>query len=193
MTEANNLKANLTWVHLFCDFVQSGAIAKMGANAFAVLMAVKSHAAMNDGISCPSADTIAQYVGLSRRQVMRELARLVSDGRLTKVRTQRASLYRLTERIQLTNDEGTPMQTAQFPYAPLTVEQIRKEIKKYLESGELAAGSPIVIQQLNVNVVVGGTMNNFNVPTTNLDDIKDPRLRAKFEAMIERAKTCRKD
>jgi hypothetical protein len=45
----NNKTANLNWVYILCDFVQSGAIAEMGTSAFAVLMAIKAHAAINDG------------------------------------------------------------------------------------------------------------------------------------------------
>ena len=186
-----NLKANLTWVHLFCDFVESGAIAKMGTSAFAVLMAVKSHAAMNDGQSCPAAATIGRYVGLSYRQVTRELSRLVELGHLERIRTGRANTYRLTERLQL-NDEttGEPTALAHFPYVPLAVEEIRTQIKAFIATQQLPAGSPIVIQQLNVAIQIGEhNTQNMVVPTgADPEAIADPRLREKVAAMIEKAK-----
>ncbi len=189
--QKTNLKANLTWVHLFCDFVESGAIAKMGTSAFAVLMAVKSHAAMNDGQSCPAAATIGRYVGLSYRQVTRELSRLVELGHLERIRTGRANTYRLSERIQL-NDEttGEPTALAQFPYVPLAIEQIRTQLKAFLATNKLPEGSPIVIQQLNINVQIGehNTQNSVNAPGADPEAIADPRLREKVAAMIEKAK-----
>jgi hypothetical protein len=186
------LKANTAWFHVFCDFVQSGEMAKMGLSTFGVLVAIKSHAALHDGQSCPAASTIAKYVGLSRRQVVTHLARLAELGYLQKESVGRLNRYQLTERIQITDEEtGEPTALAHFPYVPLAVEEIRTQIKAFLASNTLPAGSPIVIQQLNIGIQIGEhNIQNIVVPAgAEPEAIADPRLREKVVAMIEKAKT----
>lgn len=188
----NNKTANLNWVHIFCDFVQSGAIAEMGTSAFAVLMAVKAHAAINDGKSCPSAETIAKYVGLSRRQVTRELDKLVQRGHLQRERTSRANKYTLTEQLVIKSEQGEPAEIASFPYIPQAIEQVRAQLKEYLTGMQLPEGSPIVIQQLNINVPIGANSPHFHNSIVS-QVISDPKLQAKMEALEAKAKTKKND
>lgn len=146
-------KAETSWFHVFNAMVQSGDVAQMGPHAVATYLVIKAHTNFSTGRAFPSIETIVEKSGVSRAQVMRSLQTLEQFGYLAKERSGRNNIYRLREKVAISDQDGRPAAVATWDYLPTSVREAQAELKKFIMSG-IADGKVVYIEQLNLNVQV---------------------------------------
>ena len=186
--EQNELfHAETTWFHVFRAMIESGDAARLGPHTFALYIVIKSYTNFSTGHAFPRLELLAEKSGMSRTQVKKSINALVERGYITKEKQGRRNVYRLREKIDITDESGRPAAVATWDYLPSTVEAARAELRNFLLEGR--NGEPLQyvhIERLSLTIenLQAGSHNTM----VNLGDIKDPDMRKKVFELIARAK-----
>lgn len=158
--------ANTAWFHVFQHMIFGGEAAKMGPHGFMVYCTVKAHVNFATGSAFPSVERIVELTGVSRAQVMRELARLEELGYLTKQKQGRSNVYTLREKVAITGGDGRPVAEASWDYLPSAVKGATAEIRNYLQTG--VEGTVVHIEHLTIeNLQIINANHSREVDITN--------------------------
>lgn len=144
-------QAETTWFHIFRSMMDSGDAAKMGGNAFMIYCIIKGHTNFRTGRAFPSIDTIIEKAGLSKSQVLRELATLEEMGYITRAREGRKNVYTLREKIGISDDKGRPIADATWDYVPDGVRTAVAELKHVMMTGDFKGAKIINIENMTVH------------------------------------------
>lgn len=142
------MKFDPYWFHIFKSMVDND-LRTLGPFAFAVYCVIKSHCSLRTGLAEPGIETIAQKVGISARQVMRELKTLQEHGYVQKIRVRKHNGYRLQERISAFGPRGERKAILKLEYQPAKIQELVTELKEMLHS-QRAAGHGIHIEKLQL-------------------------------------------
>lgn len=168
------LKVDTTWFSIFRTTIASGDMAKMGPYAFAVYCVIKTHANFTTGNAFPSIELISELSGISNAQVRREIHTLENIGYLLKQKIGRSNLYRVKERVGISDLSGNLHAVADWDYRPNHMMAAIDEIKNTVSLGDLTSGRIVNIEKLTVinNVNSGsGTQININGNVLNSNDL----------------------
>ena len=164
MAQGELFEAQTTWFHIFNAMIESGDVAKLGPYAVTVYLVIKAHTNFSTGRAFPAIETIVEKSGVSKRQVIECLKSLEAFGYLTKEKVGRNNVYRLREKIEISDKEGRPAAVATWDYLPSTVKEAKAELRNFLMSGAVD-GKIVMIEHLNLNIQVnhpGATGNILN-------------------------------
>jgi hypothetical protein len=99
----------------------------------------------------------------------------------------RKNVYTVKEKIAVTNDAGTHVETMSFDYVPAAVKAIRTQIKTYLDEGKSPDARVIQIDKLVVNLTIqnaevinNGVQINADQVTLNADGSDDEALKERL-------------
>ena len=116
------------------DMFESGLVAEIGANAFAVWMALKHHADFNTGKSFPGVRRIAELVGLNKDTVTRCL-RSLEDAKLLRTMPRgRGKTYIARERLDVRIGSAV-VASVLVDYVPSRVRERLIGIEQALDTG----------------------------------------------------------
>lgn len=180
MKQDELFKAETQWFHVFKAMIDSGDVAKMGPHAATIYLVIKAHANFATGFAFPSLETISEKSGISLAQVKRELKTLEEHGYISKEKRGRNNIYRLREKIDITDESGRPAAVASWDYLPASVSAAVADLRRVLVEGDFGGARLVNIEQLTLNIHTGsGPQLNIN-----LDTIKDKNLREQIEKLI---------
>lgn len=167
----DELRAETTWFHILRGDILRGDIARLGANAIAVLLVVKCHSNMKTGVSFPSQTRIAELIGMSTDTVARALDVLIKDGKIRSQKEGRKNVYQVVETVELTKaEDGAPAgQAKEILYAGSQIGDVLESLKAFARNGMLPEGAPFKIT-LNVNVIHQGDNSVVNINQANVED-----------------------
>lgn len=134
------MKPNTYWFHIFQAMIDRE-LAILGPYAFTVYCVIKSHCNIQTGVAIASIETIARKAGISPRHVMRQIRKLEQQGYINKSRARKYNEYRLTEKVVISDSNGSHHGHAQWDYRPLQIESTVKELKRRLLDMETSARS----------------------------------------------------
>lgn len=180
MKQDELFKAETHWFHVFKSMIDSGDVAAMGPLATTVYLVIKAHANYASGFAFPSLETISEKSGISLAQVKRELKTLETHNYITKEKRGRNNIYRLREKIDITDEAGRPQAVASWDYLPSGVSAAVADLRRVLLEGDFGGARLVNIEQLTLNINTGsGPQLNIS-----LDSIKDKKLRDQIERLI---------
>jgi DNA-binding transcriptional ArsR family regulator len=171
---------NTQWVHIFKAMFESGDVAEMTPEAFAVYTCIKIFVSWKEGVSTPPVEVIAKQTGLSERHILRCLKKLEGMGYLTRRKEGRRNIYTLREKVRFMDKEGRPAAVATFDYLPSLVKQARAELNNFKLTGDDSKATVVVIEKLvieNINIVQGDQI------VVGLEQVKDERLRGRLQKL----------
>lgn len=120
------------------DLFESGLAGQIGANAFIVWTAIKSHADFQTGTAWPSIRRLCDLTGLADKTVSKALATLI-DAHLLRIvqkgNRSRASRYIATERLDVRLGDRI-LATIVLDYIPARIHQTLKRIGQTIKTGE---------------------------------------------------------
>jgi DNA-binding transcriptional regulator YhcF (GntR family) len=147
----DELRVRHLWIHVVRGLVQDGVIADVGATAFAVYIAIKSHTDLQTGNAWPSIATLAKQVGCSPDTVERSQKKLVEAGLLKVEKRGRSNVYSVIERIDMVTMDGAPWGTAERKYASMQYGNFVEELQRLAKTGNLPGDRAITVN-VTVNV-----------------------------------------
>lgn len=116
------------------DMFESGLVAEIGANAFAVWMALKHHADFNTGKSFPGVRRLAELVGLNKDTITR-CVRSLEDARLLRTMPRgRGKTYIARERLDVRIGSAV-VASVLVDYVPSRVRERLIGIEQALDTG----------------------------------------------------------
>lgn len=122
------------------DMFESGLVAEIGVNAFAVWSAIKAHANYQKGVCWPSVRRLMGLTGLASATVQKALFALEGFKLLRRSKSGRRVLYVARERLDIRL--GTVVLcTIVVDYVPARMRGQIERVQKALESGEVDAGA----------------------------------------------------
>lgn len=191
-TKQETLQAQTQWFHMFKAMVDTGELAKLSGSAVKVYLVIKAHTNYSTGLSFPAIETIALKSGISIAQVKRELKVLENCSYIIKSKKGRCNVYKLREKVEITDDSGKPSAVATWDYLPKGVKEAVADLKNVLLTGEFSDAKIVHIESLQVNVThLHDQAINFNVHQMISDLEKLPlamrkQLASAFEASNRR-------
>jgi hypothetical protein len=117
------------------DIFESGLVAEIGANAFAVWCAIKAHADYNKGVCWPSVRRLMDLTGLASATVQRGIRALEEAFLLRREAKGRRVLYVARERMDVRLGDRL-LCTLVVDYVPARLRAQLKGLKEALETGE---------------------------------------------------------
>ena len=179
--------AETTWFHVFRAMIESGDAARLGPHTFALYIVIKSYTNFTTGHAFPRLELLAEKAGMSQAQVKKSIKTLVERGYIAKEKQGRRNVYRLREKIDITDESGRPAAVATWDYLPGTVEAARAELRNFLLEGR--NGEPLQYVHIErLSLTIGNLQTGPNSTMVNLGDIKDPGMRQKLSELIARAR-----
>lgn len=168
MSEQQDLfEADVSWFHVFKEMIKSKEVANMQASSVVVYLVIKAFTSWQDGRAFPSIETLGEYSGLSKSQVLRALDELTEKGHVLKSKLGKKNVYRLREKLVVTDSEtGVPAAVATWDYAPLTASKAVLELKNMLVTGDFNGAKIVSIERL---YLMQGDHNTQNNSTFNAD------------------------
>lgn len=136
-----------TYLTVQRDLFESGLVAEIGVNGFAVWNAIKCHADFNTGLCYPGMRSIAKKVGLSTASVHRAIAILLEHHMLRILRPHgktRGQTYMARERLDVRVGELVVC-TVVMDYIPAKIKSTVKNLKNALAEGRNDAFSLVEI------------------------------------------------
>jgi hypothetical protein len=127
-----------TYLTVQRDLFDSGLVAVIGVNSFAVWNAIKCHADFNTGLCYPGMRSLGQKVGLSTASVQRAVARLLDHHMLRIVSPHgktKGQTYIARERLDV-RVGGVVVCTVVMDYIPAKIRSVAKAVKSDLEQGK---------------------------------------------------------
>jgi DNA-binding transcriptional regulator YhcF (GntR family) len=128
-------RINTTFGTYQADLFESGLVAEIGANAFAVWCAIKAHSDFNNGVSWPSIRRLMRQTGLASATVQRALSGLEKSYLLRSTVKGQRRYYVARERLDVKLGDRT-LCTIVVDYVPKILRHRLTQIKAALESGE---------------------------------------------------------
>jgi len=186
-SQAQALKAETTWFHVFKDMVDSGDMKKIDGSAIKCYLIIKSYTNFATGRAFPGIDTIARAAGLSESQVMRCIKMLAEFGYVSKKKEGRRNVYTLREKVQVKDGDGRPSAVATWDYLPSSVSQAMADLKNVLMTGDLGGASIVHIERLNVQVINGTGNTGLQMNDGNIE-----KLPREWQEAILKAKSVKK-
>lgn len=117
------------------DLFESGLVAEIGANAFAVWCAIKSHSDFSTGVSYPSIRRLMACTGLASATVQKAVACLEASHLLRSTLKGQRRYYVARERLDVKLGDRT-LCTIVIDYVPNTLRVRLGRIKSALQTGE---------------------------------------------------------
>lgn len=126
---------NTTFGTFQADLFESGLVAEIGANAFTVWCAIKSHSDFNNGVSWPSIRRLMMLTKLASETVQRALKRLETCHLLRSTVKGKRRYYVARERLEVKLGDRT-LCTIVLDYVPTRLKARLKRIEAALQTGE---------------------------------------------------------
>ena len=166
--------------------IESGDAAQIGPHGLALYVVIKSYTNFSTGHAFPRLELLVEKSGMSLAQVKRSIKKLVEFGYITKERQGRRNVYRLREKIGISDEHGRPAAVATWDYLPSTVEAARAELRNFLMKGR--EGEPLQYVHIErLNLTIENLQTGSHNTQINLRDIKDPGLRKQLSELLEKA------
>lgn len=146
------LAAETHWFHMFVAMIRGGDLSKIGPYATSVYLVIKAYTNFSTGEAFPALELISEKSGISLAQVKRELKRLESHGYIVREKRGRSNIYRLREKVEISDGEGRTAAVATWDYLPSGVRQAVADLKNVLVSGHFSGAQVIQIECLQVNI-----------------------------------------
>jgi hypothetical protein len=167
-------KVNTGWFHVVRDMFEAGAVARMGATAFALYCAIRCFAAGATGRARPSVSKLGQYVGVSPRTVARLLRDLEALGYIQcTLRQGRPSSYITLDQFRVTRGRLTVSHVSAV-YVPNRFMSIREAVERAAMG---AHANPAIcvehVEHLNVFVQLGPSAEKV-IHTVSVDNRDTP-------------------
>lgn len=141
------LHANNRWFHFLHDFIISGRIKHISGSGLKILLVMKAMASKDTGIVIVNQTEVSSMIGLSVRQVAREISKLVDDGDIRQIDSKEpvkggGLRYQVIERITLKDALPVPpgeetVVTAAFPYSGTKFQATTEAIKSFAREGRM--------------------------------------------------------
>lgn len=174
--EAGQATVDAESFHVFSAMFRSKAVASMGAQAFVIYSYIKA-CIDPDKDEFPTVAVIAEFTGLSRATVLREIPKLEELGYITKTKSGRKTAYKVLERVTIQDREGNPKGIATWEYIPRMTAKAVDEVKAILSGNLNPAGAHFVhienVQVIVSNLAEGAVQNN--IQAHNVDSNKEPK------------------
>lgn len=178
--EAGQAVVDAETFHVFSAMFRSKAVASMGAQAFVIYSYIKS-CIDPDKDEFPTVAVIAEFTGLSRATVLRELPKLEDLGYITKSKSGRKTTYKVLERVTIQDHNGNPKGVATWEYIPRMTAKAVDEVKAILSGNLNPAGAHFVhienVQVIVSNLAEGAVQNNIQAHNVDPKDLKEIRER----------------
>ena len=127
-------RINTSFATYQADLFESGLVAQIGANAFAVWSAIKAHADYQTGISWPSIRRLMELTGLASATVQKCL-RTLEDAKLLRSEVKGRSRYYLArERLDISLGSRV-LCTVVVDYVPARMRAQLAKVRDALEAG----------------------------------------------------------
>jgi DNA-binding transcriptional regulator YhcF (GntR family) len=160
----DELKVENLWIHIVRGLIKDKVIAKIGAPAFCVYIAIKAHTDLNTGSAWPSVALLGEQVGISKDTVLRSLKTLVSAGLLTIEKQGRKNKYEVIEKINIVAQSGELWGDGQKTYVATGFGSFVDDLKKLAKTGNLPGDKGITINLVvNVQQNAAGATGNMNI------------------------------
>ena len=167
------LNASLGWFHVFNDMVNGGDLRKLMdkcPSSIGVYLVIKSLVHYKKGVSFPSVKTIMERTRLSNATIHKSLHALEEYGYITITKDGRKNIYRVREKIKVTDSTGAESALVSFDYFGSVIEKARQEIKDFLVKPNPDKNYQYIhIENLNITLnqqnVIGGEGVQVNQPT----------------------------
>lgn len=117
------------------DLFESGLVAQIGVNAYAVWCAIKSHSDYQTGISWPSVRRMMELTGLASATVQKALATLEAAKLLRSEVRKKRRYYVARERMDVRFGDRI-LCTIVVDYVPAKMRQTLARVQNALKSGE---------------------------------------------------------
>jgi DNA-binding transcriptional regulator YhcF (GntR family) len=196
MTMADKVKfeAESNWFHVFKTMFDSLEVKEIGAHAFTLYCAVKSHVNFKDGEAFPSFDRLQEITGFSRATITKSLNTLEERNLVRKEKHGRKNIYTLREKVNIQDMEGRPEAVATWDYLPRTVQAAQAELKNFLLTGK-HDGSVINIEYLNLQVNIGDYNNQQNIKHVEKwsDLTSDPKRKELLDRIQKKRQSQKQD
>ena len=128
-------RINTSFATYQADLFESGLVAQIGTNAFAVWSAIKAHADFQTGVSWPSIRRLMELTGLASATVQKSL-RTLQDANLLRSEIRGKSRYYLArERLDVSLGAVT-LCTVVVDYVPAKLRGQLGRVREALESGK---------------------------------------------------------
>lgn len=128
-------RINTSFATYQADLFESGLVAQIGTNAFAVWSAVKAHADFQTGVAWPSIRRLMALTGLASATVQKSL-RTLEDAKLLRSEVKGKSRYYLArERLDVSLGSVT-LCTVVVDYVPAKLRGQLGRVREALESGK---------------------------------------------------------
>ena len=171
----DELSVEHLWIHLVRGMVRDNVIAKVGAPAFCVYVAIKAHTDLNTGNAWPSIPLLAEQVGVSKDTVARALKTLVEAGLLKIDKRGRSNSYSVIENINLVAHTGEPKLHGKRKYVAAGFGSFVDELKSFARTGNIPGDKGITIN-VTVNMVQNAPGASGNVNVQNISITSDADL-----------------
>jgi DNA-binding PadR family transcriptional regulator len=177
--------------------IDEQALAAMGPTCFAVLCIIRRYVPYSGVSSFPSAQLIAQHLGISKPPVYDAIKKLAKLNWLVVKKEGRKNVYGLNEKYFGTREDEwgeVHKETAVVPYGIKALQEVKPDIEHWKQTGKPPAGSPIRIENANISVEINNFYEgskqvrqeiNIKADEAALKEIKHPTYRERARAMME--------
>ncbi len=128
-------KINTSFATYQADLFESGLVAQIGPNAFAVWSAIKAHADYQTGVSWPSIRRLMELTGLASATVQKCLATLEANRLLRSEVKNKRRFYLARERLDI-HLGSRVICTIVVDYVPASMRSKLARVKDALTNGE---------------------------------------------------------
>jgi DNA-binding transcriptional regulator YhcF (GntR family) len=126
---------NTSFATYQADLFESGLVAKIGANSFALWSAIKAHSDYSTGESWPSVRRLMELTGLASATVQKSLKTLEENRLLRSEIRGKRRVYVARERLDIQLGSRI-LCTVVIDYVPAKIRQTIAKIKSSLQTGE---------------------------------------------------------
>lgn len=191
MSEQNELweelKVEHQWFHVVRSMIMRGKLRDMGVNAWAVYTVLKAHTALDTGKSWPSQSRIADLLGISVDTVARATDTLVEMNIVTKQKHGNKNIYRLTEEIPMTTQQGDLVAVAARDYSPMGFKGFVDELQAWAKNGNNQL-SPNIKITINANFITQGDNSSVNIQQVTITD-DEGKIDDRYAVLAKRLKS----
>lgn len=128
-------RINTSFATYQADLFESGLVAQIGANAFAVWSAIKAHADYQTGLAWPSIRRLMELTGLASATVQRCLKTLEASNLLRSEVKGKSRYYLARERLDISLGQRV-ICTVVVDYVPAQLRSKLAKLKTALEGGK---------------------------------------------------------
>lgn len=126
---------NTSFATYQADLFESGLVAKIGANAFAIWAAIKAHSDYQTGESWPSVRRLMELTGVASATVQKALRTLEDNQLLRSEMRGRRRIYIARERLDVALG-GRVLCTIVLDYVPAKFRERLARVKESIRTGE---------------------------------------------------------